>query len=129
MRAAFFTLRRVTSILGVALAMLAAFPACSEPRVPEASQKVKCVDSWAEARYRNYAYDHVVHLLSRCRTEVVCFVSTNVNPSAVRVELPAGAEMEVLTYRGSPAREFTPNVRCEFPRIVQRSPQTVAEKS
>lgn len=118
--------RRLTLALGLLVASAAIFPACTEPRTPEASQTVKCVDYWPESRFRNYAYDHVVHLLSRCRTEVVCLVSTNVNPNNVRVELPAGAEIEVLTYRGSPVREFKPNVRCEFPRIVSRPGDVVA---
>jgi hypothetical protein len=114
------TNRRRTRTRGVLLgvSLLAAFVACAQPRAPQASGEVKCVDHWAEARYQNYGYDHIVHLLSNCRTEVVCLVSTNVSPKALRVELPSGAEVEVLTYRGSPSREFTPNVRCDFPRVA-----------
>jgi hypothetical protein len=107
--------------------MLAAFAACSEPRAPRASDEVKCVNHWAEARYRNYGYDHIVHLSSNCRTEVVCLVSTNVSPNNVRVALAPGAEKEVLTYRGSPSREFTPNVRCDFPRVASLQPRVATD--
>lgn len=92
----------------------AAFAGSSaESTVPAAG--VGCVDAWGEARYTNYGYDHIVHLRSRCRVRVLCEVSTNVNPRAIRVSLPAGESLEVLTFRGSPTREFTPNARCELP--------------
>jgi hypothetical protein len=86
-----------------------------------AAERVGCVEVWPEARYRNDAYDHIVHLRSRCRARVICDVATNVNPKAIRVSVPAGQDVEVLTYRGSPAREFTPTVQCMAVARASRS--------
>jgi hypothetical protein len=41
-----------------------------------------------------------------------CDVSTNVAPTPVRVVLAPRQHVEVLTFRGSPAREFTPQADC-----------------
>lgn len=76
----------------------------------------RCIEFWPESRYRNYGYDHIVHLHSTCEATALCSVSTNVNPQAYRVELPPKVEVEVLTFRASPAREFVANVTCELPR-------------
>jgi hypothetical protein len=79
------------------------------------AQDRACVHYWPEARFRNYAYDHVVHLLSRCEERALCAVSSDVNPKPVLVEVPPGERVEVLTFRGSPAREFRPFVECRAP--------------
>jgi hypothetical protein len=76
------------------------------------ARELDCVDVWGEARYRNYGYDHVVHLRSRCPTPAECAVSTNVNPERIRTVVPPGQHVEVLTFRGSPAREFIPRAEC-----------------
>jgi len=73
---------------------------------------LSCVDVWGEARYRNYGYDHIVHVLNRCSRTVTCDVSTNVNPEAQRVSVFPDQDVEVLTFRGSPSREFVPQARC-----------------
>jgi hypothetical protein len=75
-----------------------------------------CVEFWPEVRYANYGYDHVVHLYSRCDVSATCDVSTDVSPDKLRVDVPPGAEVEVLTRRGSPARRFTPRVECTLVR-------------
>jgi hypothetical protein len=80
----------------------------SRPTSPE------CVEVRGEAKYRNYGYDHIVHLTNRCSTDARCDVSTNVNSEVRRVVVPSGQQVEVLTLRGSPAREFTPIVECQF---------------
>jgi hypothetical protein len=77
-------------------------------------EKQACVSFSAEARLRNYAHDHLVRLLSRCRATVRCAVSTDVNPEGVEVEVRPSEHLEVLTYRGSPAREFEARVECEW---------------
>jgi hypothetical protein len=84
--------------------------AAVEPR-PEASQ-LGCVTFWPEARYRSYAYDHIVHLVSRCHRVAACNVSTNVSPKVLVVAVSPGEELEVLTLRGSPNPDFTADVRC-----------------
>lgn len=111
-----FAQRRGWSMAKVACcAMLLA--GCVDPRAPDHASNPTCIRFWPEARYRNYGYDHVVHLQSECQVQAVCDVSTDVNPSQVVVRLPAGAHVEVLTMRGSPAREFRPQVAC---RLVRR---------
>jgi hypothetical protein len=71
-----------------------------------------CIQHWPEVRYGNLGYDHLVHLRNDCRARANCTVSTNVNPKAIQAEVRAGGEAEVLTMRGSPAREFTAQVDC-----------------
>ena len=73
-----------------------------------------CVRSSPEVRYGNAGYDHVVRLVNTCRATASCDVSTDVNPELIRVRVPSGSEQEVVTMRGSPARQFTPNVVCHF---------------
>lgn len=80
----------------------------------EPAQDRTCVDFWPEVRFRNYGYDHIVHLLSRCDVRASCVVSSDVNPKATVVEVGPGEHVEVLTFRGSPAREFTPRVECRI---------------
>src|SRR5512134_2068407 len=55
-----------------------------------------CVRVRAEARYRNYGYDHIVHLQSRCTMDVACAVWTDVSPIRIRASLAPGQEVEVL---------------------------------
>ena len=78
-----------------------------DPDVP-----VPCIQAWPEARYRNYAYDHIVHVFNGCARWATCDVSTDVNPEPIRVRLRPREHQEVLTFRGSPSSEFVPNVRC-----------------
>lgn len=78
------------------------------------AQTPACIRSWPEARYRNYGYDHIVHVGNDCRVKASCAVSSDVNPEPIQVIVPAGEQVEILTSRGSPAREFTPRVECRF---------------
>jgi hypothetical protein len=78
----------------------------------DVEQSLRCVEFWPEARYRNYGYDHLVHLWNRCSVRATCDVASDVNPTPTRVELRPREAIEVLTFRGSPAREFTPKVQC-----------------
>jgi hypothetical protein len=71
-----------------------------------------CIRSWPEARYRGLGYDHIVHIRDDCSTDALCAVSTNVNPLPILTTVRAGTEVDVVTWVGSPAREFTPIVRC-----------------
>lgn len=72
-----------------------------------------CVSHRAEARPTS-GYDHWVHVTNACTRPVSCRVWTNVNPDAVRVEISPQTTSSLLTFRGSPAREFTANVECEL---------------
>ena len=71
-----------------------------------------CIGVSAQAVYRNYGYDHIVYLTNRCDGDAVCDVSTDVNPEPSHVSVPVNSSIEVLTFRGSPARAFTPKVAC-----------------
>ncbi len=72
-----------------------------------------CVDVSFYAVYRNMGYDHIVHLANHCDKASACSVTTNVNPDPIIVTVPAKEDLDVLTFRGSPARAFTPHVTCQ----------------
>lgn len=104
-------LRIATAVaLGLLLPALGLAEPPHEGRDPDAP--VYCVQAWTEARYRNYAYDHIVHLYNGCTAFATCEVATNVAPKPVTVRVKPGELKEVLTYRGSPSQEFVPRVRC-----------------
>ncbi len=73
---------------------------------------VSCVNVKAEARYSGVGYNHLVHLDNQCTFAAQCEVSTNVNKDPQTVNVPSKEKRTVLTWRGSPAREFTPYVVC-----------------
>jgi hypothetical protein len=64
------------------------------------------------ARYLGLGYNHIVHVADVCASAAECEVSTNVNPQPTHVSVPAGGEVEVNTFMGSPARVFVPKVEC-----------------
>jgi hypothetical protein len=104
---------RSTPGFSLAVMLIVASASASDAEPSGSNQRsLGCIDAWGEARYANYGYDHIVHLRSRCHVRAVCDVATNVNPQPTRVSVPAGREVEVLTYRGSPVREFSPKVSC-----------------
>jgi hypothetical protein len=111
---------KISSTLAIVLGAATALAGASSESTPR-PERVGCIDAWGEARYRNYGYDHIVHLRSRCRVRVLCDVSTNVNPNPVRTSVPAGESVEVLTFRGSSAQEFTLKVSCELPGRAAKS--------
>lgn len=94
------------------LAVSSSVPAWSIHR--DEQPGVSCIRYWHEARYRTAGYDHLVHVGSFCPADVDCFVSTNVDPTPVRVTVPPNAQITVITRVGSPAREFTPVVACRL---------------
>jgi hypothetical protein len=95
-----------------------AIAACSLLSIARAADRsdtsLACVEAWGESRYRNAGYDHIVHVRNRCEKAVICRVSTNVNPDPVEGTVAAGEERELLTFRGSPARDFVPKVDCKL---------------
>ncbi len=84
----------------------------AQSEAPDRQAGSSCVNVWTEARYVNYAYDHMVHLQNVCPDDHTCTVSTDVNPKAADVLVRAREHVEVLTYRGSPARTFVATVTC-----------------
>ena len=71
-----------------------------------------CEQFWPESRYQPSGYDHVVHIRNECTVDASCTVTTNVNPNAMQVEVPASKEVEVVTWMASPVRDFVPRVAC-----------------
>jgi hypothetical protein len=101
--------------LGVLVVSAGGFAMRSTAHAADRSDNaVACVASWGEARYRNAGYDHIVHIQNRCEKTVLCRVTTNVNPDPVEGTVAPREEREVLTFRGSPAREFVPKVDCRL---------------
>ncbi|MDD9936401.1 MAG: hypothetical protein OXT09_22505 [Myxococcales bacterium] len=72
-----------------------------------------CVKSSAHSRYSGYGYDHLVTLENGCKTDMHCRVTTNANPKGVEIDVPKGEERTVITFRGSPAREFDHDAECK----------------
>jgi hypothetical protein len=113
-------------ILGLALALTFAAPLATSANAPDAHEFANlegsredakvCVRYWGEARYRNFGYDHVVHIANSCSRPAQCLVSTDVDPKRIRVKVAAGLHKEVVTRKGAPSRKFTPNVTCELVR-------------
>ncbi len=94
----------------VAVMSVTALTLCLLPRARAGESP--CVAISAQVIYRAYGYDHIVHLVNRCENDSICDVSTNVNPEPTRVTVPAKSAIDVLTFRGSPARVFTPRATC-----------------
>jgi len=98
------TLPVLTALLGAA--------AISAAQLPARAKDLVCVGVSAQVIYRAYGYDHIVHLVNHCDGDAACDVSTDVNPEVTHVLVPVNTSVDVLTFRGSPARVFTPRVSC-----------------
>jgi hypothetical protein len=89
------------------------------PRAPGSEERPgpagspECVHVRTEARYIPYGYDHIVEIENTCDKAVHCSIATDVNPTTVELTVPAGQKRSVTTFRGSPAREFKPDVTCK----------------
>jgi hypothetical protein len=73
-----------------------------------------CIEVRGEARYRAMGYDHWVFVKNDCDARAACDVATDVSPKPTSIVVEPGATEEVLTFRGSPARTFTPIVNCRL---------------
>jgi hypothetical protein len=104
----FFLKRRSPSTL-----LLFLFTLNLPPRTAVA-QEAGCVVTWSEARFDGGGYDHWVSVSNECGGPVYCSVWTDVNPNPQVVPLEEHQVVQVLTFRASPARVFTPQVVCGF---------------
>ena len=86
-------------------------PVSPAPASAAGPASASCVQANAYAQYRS-GYDHIVLLHNTCAKAADCQVSTDVNPTPLRVSVAPGATESVLTFRGSPASVFTPTVNC-----------------
>lgn len=82
------------------------------PAKDNSKRPAGCVEVSSEARFAGIGYDHIVTLKSECKKPVKCQVRTNVTTEPSSVSLAPAAEESVVTWRGSPARAFTPDVTC-----------------
>ncbi|HVW24445.1 MAG TPA: hypothetical protein VHC69_03710 [Polyangiaceae bacterium] len=100
--------RRAIAVATAAFALvgLRLLPAVAEGNVPD------CVRVWGEARYRNFAYDHIVHVNNGCPATALCDISTSANPTPTRVEVLPRQEIELLTFQGSPSHDFEIHAEC-----------------
>jgi hypothetical protein len=71
-----------------------------------------CVSVKTDSRYVPYGYNHIVVLTNGCARAASCTVSTDVNPEARQVSVPAGQTIELTTFMGSPSATFTAKVGC-----------------
>lgn len=100
-------MRRSLLVFVIALAPLAAAAQDNAP-----GERPACVEVQAIARWGAAAYNHWVRVENGCDRPVHCRISTNVSRETHEVTIAAGQHAERLTYRGSPARDFTPTVAC-----------------
>jgi hypothetical protein len=73
----------------------------------------KCFEVRTLTPYRAYGYDHVVEIENKCDKPLQCDVKTDVNPETFKVDVPPHETRSVITFRGSPAREFKADVQCK----------------
>ncbi len=99
---------------GVALALVAVLATLTDDRAPARAlmDDRVCVQARAEVRYGALGYDHIAHLSNTCDRAYVCIVRTDVNPSPIEVVVPGLQTVSVVTFRGSPAREFKLYLTC-----------------
>ena len=112
---------RRTSLYVLSLLLLesgasAADRAPKSPPSPAAAIRADtCAKVRGSTRAEAYGYTHVVSLHNGCERPVRCELWSDVDPEPrVPVEVPAGAATEVITRRGSPAREVVGHKKCNF---------------
>ena len=86
------------------------------PRGAAAGGPDLCIKFRGEVRYGALGYNHLVHITNTCAVAADCSVTTDVNPEAQAAEVGARSEVVVTTFLGSPARTFTPSVKCTMRR-------------
>ena len=92
--------------------VLALIVAALVPREAGAQSPDSCIRFWGEARYAALGYNHLVHVANSCSAGADCVVSTDVSPAEQKVAVGGKSEAVVNTFIGSPARTFTPHVKC-----------------
>ena len=103
-RAPHLRIRAALLALGLSVALA---PVAAAEQTPDS-----CIKYWGEVRFGGMGYNHLVHVANSCSRTADCLVSTDVNPSAQTVEVPANSEVIANTVLDSPARRFTPHVTC-----------------
>jgi hypothetical protein len=103
------------ALLALSLLPLAAPSAHAQSGDTPPAAANDCATARPEARYIGYGYYHVVILKNGCSKPVTCEVWTDVDPQPRQtVTVKPGETAEVVTRRGSPAREFKPEKACKY---------------
>lgn len=87
----------------------------AKPPKEAPQEKVAAPPCWSfetRARYIS-GFDHLVTVKNDCEQIARCTVSTDVNPEKQQITVQAKSSETVLTYRGSPSREFSAKVECQ----------------
>jgi hypothetical protein len=83
--------------------------------VPPQQDITQCAVVTGSVRAEAYGYTHVVTLQNRCDKPVACEVWTDVDPEPRKTLRAApGQSDEVITRRGSPARDVTAYKACSY---------------
>jgi hypothetical protein len=120
----------VRSAVSLALLVLAPLPAAgnvARGAAADPANPVECIQFWPEVEKHSHAYDHFVHLTSRCATPARCEVSGDSNPAPVQVVVVPNHERRVLIARASPAATFVPRVLCRFKPIAHPERRVASE--
>lgn len=89
-------------------------PAAEQPDAGPPSGTPSCVTYFTQVIYRAYGYDHWVIIRNDCAAVAHCVVRTDVNPNPIETYVAPDSTKRVLTFRGSPSREFRASVSCEL---------------
>jgi hypothetical protein len=74
-----------------------------------------CAVVTASASYVAYGYNHIITLTNSCKKAVECAVWTDIDPEPrTTLRLLPGESSELVTRRGSPARDVTAFKQCTF---------------
>lgn len=85
------------------------------PPVAKAVPADACAEARGSARYEGYGYTHVVTLHNGCEKPVECALWTDVDAEPrTTVQLAPGQSIEIVTRRGSPAREVVAQKSCRY---------------
>ena len=99
-------MKRLLAAVAVAIAGLAI--ASSDVRADGNA----CVRVETQAIFAGAGYNHVVRLINACDRAQRCTVSTDVAPDPIEASVAARSTVELVTFRGSPARVFVAKVTC-----------------
>jgi hypothetical protein len=92
-------------------------PDGGKPKEPDGGEEQpknpECVHVRTEARYVAYGYNHIVEIENACEKTMRCTVMTDVNPQPSVISVEPTQTRSIITFRGSPSREFNATVLCD----------------
>jgi hypothetical protein len=100
--------------LTTALALIAlqsALVAADEGGKP--APKAPCEVVTKQVQYRGLGYQHAVTIRNTCDHEIACTIKASSNPETLTATVGPQATASVAVHSGSPAREFSAEVRCK----------------